>query len=107
MTDAHFQILGTGFWPLNAPTTPFLAPPEIVRTVVSLDFALAKLPQPCQLAAVVLIKVKFLEQLGGPDPDTGNWLLAPQRSDHTIPCPTGDRQDRRAVPEMCRALWCF
>ncbi|KAJ5158317.1 uncharacterized protein N7500_007968 [Penicillium coprophilum] len=31
-TDAHFQILGTGFWPLNAPTTPFLAPPEIVKT---------------------------------------------------------------------------
>ncbi|OQE41213.1 hypothetical protein PENCOP_c005G04794 [Penicillium coprophilum] len=30
--DAHFQILGTGFWPLNAPTTPFLAPPEIVKT---------------------------------------------------------------------------
>lgn len=32
MADAHFQILGTGFWPLNAPGTPFLAPPEIVKT---------------------------------------------------------------------------
>ncbi|KAL1953393.1 hypothetical protein VTO42DRAFT_2937 [Malbranchea cinnamomea] len=30
--DAHFQILGTGFWPLNPPMTPFNAPPEIVRT---------------------------------------------------------------------------
>ncbi|KAH2585193.1 hypothetical protein KXV99_004767 [Aspergillus fumigatus] len=30
--DAHFQILGTGFWPLNPPTTGFSAPPEIVKT---------------------------------------------------------------------------
>ena len=30
--DSHFQILGTGFWPLNAPTTDFIAPPEIVKT---------------------------------------------------------------------------
>ncbi|KAJ5793841.1 hypothetical protein N7457_000440, partial [Penicillium paradoxum] len=32
MPDAHFQILGTGFWPLNAPTTAFCAPPEVVKT---------------------------------------------------------------------------
>ncbi|KAJ5833821.1 cullin-1 [Penicillium riverlandense] len=32
MVDAHFQILGTGFWPLNPPTTVFLAPQEIVKT---------------------------------------------------------------------------
>ncbi|KAJ5091551.1 cullin-1 [Penicillium alfredii] len=32
MVDAHFQILGTGFWPLNPPSTAFLAPPEIVKT---------------------------------------------------------------------------
>ncbi|PYH48426.1 cullin culA [Aspergillus saccharolyticus JOP 1030-1] len=32
LVDSHFQILGTGFWPLNAPTTDFLAPPEIVKT---------------------------------------------------------------------------
>ncbi|KAJ5578272.1 cullin-1 [Penicillium hispanicum] len=32
MVDAHFQILGTGFWPLNPPTTAFSAPPEIVKT---------------------------------------------------------------------------
>ncbi|KAK2764360.1 hypothetical protein FQN54_009054 [Arachnomyces sp. PD_36] len=30
--DPHFQILGTGFWPLNPPTTDFIAPPEIVKT---------------------------------------------------------------------------
>lgn len=30
--DASFQVLGTGFWPLNAPTTQFLAPPEIIKT---------------------------------------------------------------------------
>lgn len=32
LADAHFQVLGTGFWPLNAPTTSFLAPSEIVKT---------------------------------------------------------------------------
>ncbi|KAJ5161599.1 cullin-1 [Penicillium capsulatum] len=32
IVDAHFQILGTGFWPLNPPTTAFSAPPEIVKT---------------------------------------------------------------------------
>ncbi|OJJ49911.1 hypothetical protein ASPZODRAFT_156939 [Penicilliopsis zonata CBS 506.65] len=32
LLDSHFQVLGTGFWPLNPPTTDFLAPPEIVRT---------------------------------------------------------------------------
>lgn len=32
LVDAHFQILGTGFWPLNPPSTDFLAPPEIVKT---------------------------------------------------------------------------
>ncbi|OJI97234.1 hypothetical protein ASPVEDRAFT_159510 [Aspergillus versicolor CBS 583.65] len=32
LVDSHFQILGTGFWPLNAPSTDFLAPPEIVKT---------------------------------------------------------------------------
>jgi cullin 1 len=32
LADAQFQVLGNGFWPLNAPTTPFLAPPEIVKT---------------------------------------------------------------------------
>lgn len=30
--DSHFQVLGTGFWPLNPPTTDFIAPPEIVKT---------------------------------------------------------------------------
>ncbi|KAL4809369.1 Cullin [Aspergillus unguis] len=30
--DSHFQILGTGFWPLNAPTADFYAPPEILKT---------------------------------------------------------------------------
>lgn len=30
--DATFQILGTGFWPLNPPTTEFIPPPEIVKT---------------------------------------------------------------------------
>ncbi|GAD96555.1 cullin [Paecilomyces variotii No. 5] len=30
--DPHFQILGTGFWPLNPPSTDFIAPPEIVKT---------------------------------------------------------------------------
>ncbi|EAA65587.1 conserved hypothetical protein [Aspergillus nidulans FGSC A4] len=32
LVDSHFQILGTGFWPLTAPSTSFLAPPEIVKT---------------------------------------------------------------------------
>ncbi|KAL4795629.1 Cullin [Aspergillus venezuelensis] len=32
VVDSHFQILGTGFWPLTAPSTDFLAPPEIVKT---------------------------------------------------------------------------
>lgn len=32
MVDAHFQILGTGFWPLNPPTTSFSAPLEINKT---------------------------------------------------------------------------
>lgn len=30
--DAYYQILGTGFWPLQPPTTPFVPPQEIVRT---------------------------------------------------------------------------
>jgi len=30
--DANYQILGTGFWPLQAPTTPFAAPPVIIKT---------------------------------------------------------------------------
>lgn len=30
--DANFYILGTSFWPLNAPTTTFAAPPELVRS---------------------------------------------------------------------------
>ncbi|OBT66295.1 hypothetical protein VE03_04276 [Pseudogymnoascus sp. 23342-1-I1] len=29
--DATYSILGTGFWPLNAPTTSFSPPPEIVK----------------------------------------------------------------------------
>ncbi|KAJ5167004.1 Cullin-1 [Penicillium canariense] len=32
MVDAHFQILGTGFWPLNPPTSDFAAPVEINKT---------------------------------------------------------------------------
>uniref|UniRef100_A0A093X7U8 Cullin-1 n=1 Tax=Talaromyces marneffei PM1 TaxID=1077442 RepID=A0A093X7U8_TALMA len=32
MVDPHFQILGTGFWPLNAPSTEFIPPTEIVKT---------------------------------------------------------------------------
>ena len=32
LIDSSFQILGTGFWPLTAPTTPFLAPPEVIKT---------------------------------------------------------------------------
>lgn len=30
--DAYYQILGTGFWPLQPPTTSFLPPPAIVKT---------------------------------------------------------------------------
>ncbi|KAF1949702.1 Cullin-domain-containing protein [Byssothecium circinans] len=30
--DATYHILGTGFWPLNAPTTPFTPPQLIVQT---------------------------------------------------------------------------
>ena len=33
--DSSFQILGTGFWPLNAPNTPFIPPPEITKAVES------------------------------------------------------------------------
>ena len=33
--DSSFQILGTGFWPLNAPTTPFVPPQEIEKSVQS------------------------------------------------------------------------
>jgi cullin 1 len=32
VVDSTFAILGTSFWPLNAPTTPFQAPMEIIRT---------------------------------------------------------------------------
>lgn len=30
--DAYYQILGTGFWPLQPPGTPFAPPPALVRT---------------------------------------------------------------------------
>ncbi|KAF2265905.1 cullin-2 [Lojkania enalia] len=30
--DATYHILGTGFWPLSAPTTPFTPPQQIVQT---------------------------------------------------------------------------
>ncbi|KAL8961672.1 MAG: hypothetical protein Q9183_005272, partial [Haloplaca sp. 2 TL-2023] len=30
--DSHYQVLGTGFWPLNAPQTTFSAPSEVVKT---------------------------------------------------------------------------
>ncbi|EXJ89285.1 Cullin 1 [Capronia epimyces CBS 606.96] len=33
--DSTFQILGTGFWPLNAPNTPFAPPAEIGRAIES------------------------------------------------------------------------
>jgi cullin 1 len=33
--DAQFQILGTGFWPLNAPNTPFVPPTEVNKAVES------------------------------------------------------------------------
>ncbi|GAB7337285.1 hypothetical protein MBLNU457_g2650t2 [Dothideomycetes sp. NU457] len=32
VVDAYYQVLGTGFWPLQPSTTPFAPPPEIVRT---------------------------------------------------------------------------
>ncbi|EER36430.1 Cullin [Histoplasma capsulatum H143] len=32
LLDPHFQILGTGFWPLTPPTTQFIPPQEIVKT---------------------------------------------------------------------------
>lgn len=31
VVDSTFTVLGTGFWPLSAPTTPFSPPPEIVK----------------------------------------------------------------------------
>ncbi|KXT04828.1 hypothetical protein AC578_9730 [Pseudocercospora eumusae] len=30
--DAYYQILGTGFWPLQPPTTPFSPPTAIIKT---------------------------------------------------------------------------
>ncbi|KAL9025721.1 MAG: hypothetical protein Q9196_005501 [Gyalolechia fulgens] len=32
VVDAHYQILGTSFWPLQPPNTTFSAPPELVKT---------------------------------------------------------------------------
>ena len=32
LVDTHFQVLGTGMWPLTSPTTPFSAPSEIVKS---------------------------------------------------------------------------
>lgn len=32
MVDAHFQVLGTGMWPLNPPNTAFSAPPEVTKS---------------------------------------------------------------------------
>ncbi|KAI5307034.1 hypothetical protein KEM56_005427 [Ascosphaera pollenicola] len=32
MVDTHFQILGTGFWPLSPPNSKFQPPPEIAKT---------------------------------------------------------------------------
>jgi len=32
MIDPHFQVLGTGFWPLNPPSTEFHPPLEILKT---------------------------------------------------------------------------
>ncbi|CRG89687.1 Cullin-1 [Talaromyces islandicus] len=32
LVDPHFQILGTGFWPLNPQSTEFIPPTEIVKT---------------------------------------------------------------------------
>ena len=33
--DASFQVLGTGFWPLSAPGTPFVPPNEIAKAMES------------------------------------------------------------------------
>lgn len=33
--DATYQILGTSFWPLNAPTTPFTPPAEVNKAIDS------------------------------------------------------------------------
>jgi cullin 1 len=33
--DSSYQILGTGFWPLNAPNTPFAPPTEVNKAVDS------------------------------------------------------------------------
>ena len=33
--DSTFQILGTGFWPLNAPNTPFAPPTDIAKAIES------------------------------------------------------------------------
>ncbi|KAJ9663011.1 ubiquitin ligase (cullin) of SCF [Neophaeococcomyces mojaviensis] len=33
--DSSYQILGTGFWPLNAPNTPFTPPMEVNKAVES------------------------------------------------------------------------
>lgn len=33
--DSSFQILGTGFWPLSPPNTPFAPPPEVKRAIDS------------------------------------------------------------------------
>lgn len=33
--DSSYQILGTGFWPLSAPGTPFVPPTEIARAMES------------------------------------------------------------------------
>ncbi|KAM5439965.1 ubiquitin ligase (cullin) of SCF [Microsporum audouinii] len=33
MVDPHFQVLGTGFWPLNPPSTQFIPPQVINKTV--------------------------------------------------------------------------
>ncbi|KAI9807661.1 MAG: hypothetical protein M1825_005602 [Sarcosagium campestre] len=30
--DAHYHVLGTGFWPLSSPNTPFIPPDIIVKT---------------------------------------------------------------------------
>jgi len=33
--DSSYQILGTGFWPLNAPNTPFAPPVEVSKAIES------------------------------------------------------------------------
>lgn len=35
LVDSSFQILGTGFWPLNAPNTPFAPPLEVSKAMES------------------------------------------------------------------------